>query len=126
MFLCGARLRLVQLMQNLIGNAVKFMGDQPDPRVTITVRPNADETVFVVADNGIGIDQRFQEKIFGLFEQLDPNHDGTGIGLALVARIVEMHGGRIWAESAGDGTGSAFCFTLPGSPQNGESPDDSK
>jgi signal transduction histidine kinase len=69
-----------------------------------------------VADNGRGIDPQYHEKIFGLFNQLDPRTEGTGIGLALVKRFVEVHGGRIWVESAGQGTGSTFYFTLPDTP----------
>ena len=69
--------------------------------------------VCTVRDNGMGIDPRYHDKVFGLFERLDPSIDGTGIGLALVKRIVEVHGGRIWVESEGEGRGSTFCFTLP-------------
>ena len=64
-------------------------------------------------DNGVGIDPRYQEQIFGLFEQLHPGIEGTGIGLALVRRIVEVHGGRIWVESEGEGCGSTFYVALP-------------
>ena len=64
-------------------------------------------------DNGIGIDTRYREKVFGLFEKLDPKAEGTGIGLALVKRIVEMYKGRIWLESDGIGKGVCFYFTLP-------------
>ena len=69
--------------------------------------------VFFVTDNGIGLDPRYQEKVFGLFDKLDPRSEGTGIGLALVKRIITVHGGRVWIESAGPGTGTTFCFTLP-------------
>jgi signal transduction histidine kinase len=72
--------------------------------------------VFYVQDNGIGIDPKYQQKVFGLFEKLDPAAAGTGIGLALVKRIVEVHGGSIWVESAGSGCGTTFCFTLPDAP----------
>ena len=109
----GDRVRLMQLMQNLIGNAVKFLDREPAPRVEVGVRREGEETVFFVRDNGIGIEPRYQEQIFGLFDRLDQQREGTGIGLTLVKRIVELHGGRIWVESEGQGLGSTFCFTLP-------------
>ena len=108
------RPRLVEVFQNLVDNAVKFMGDQPVPCVEIGTEKTADGTVIFVRDNGIGIDPRHHAKLFGLFEKLDPHGEGTGIGLALVKRIVEVHGGKIWAESAGIGKGSTFRFTLSG------------
>jgi PAS domain S-box-containing protein len=113
----GDRVRLVELLQNLIDNAAKFMGDQLQPRIVIGVREQVAERVFFVQDNGIGIVPAYQQKIFGLFEKLDAAAVGTGIGLALVKRIVEVHGGRIWAESQGDGCGTTFCFTLPDGPR---------
>ena len=109
----GDRPRLLEVMQNLLANAVKYMGDQPQPRIEVGARRDGDETVCYVRDNGIGIDPHYHEKVFGLFEQLDHQADGSGIGLALVKRIVEVHGGRIWVESEGEGHGSSFCFTLP-------------
>ena len=84
------------------------------PEIEIGARRKADETIFYVRDNGIGIDARYHEKVFGLFERLQANDEGTGIGLALVKRIVEMHDGRVWVESEGPGKGSTFCFTLGG------------
>ncbi len=108
----GDRPRLLEVLQNLIENAVKFMGDQPRPRVEVGCLIDGAETVFFVRDNGVGIDRRYQEKIFGLFERLDAGVDGTGVGLALVQRIVEFHGGRVWVESKGVGHGATFCFTL--------------
>ncbi|MEE8450368.1 MAG: ATP-binding protein [Thermoguttaceae bacterium] len=89
------------------------MGDQPRPRIVVGARVDGDETVYYVRDNGIGIDPRYREKIFSLFDQLDRTSEGSGVGLALVKRIVEVHGGRIWVESAGPGCGSTFCFALP-------------
>ena len=68
--------------------------------------------MFFVRDNGIGIEERYRERVFGLFDRLDPDIPGTGIGLALVKRIVEVHDGRVWVESQGRGHGSTFCFTL--------------
>jgi signal transduction histidine kinase len=66
-----------------------------------------------VRDNGVGIEPRYHERVFGLFDKLDAQSEGTGIGLALVKRIVDVHGGRIWIESEGLGQGATFCFTLP-------------
>ncbi len=109
----GDRVRLVQVVQNLLDNACKFMGEQPRPRVEIGVR-GADtdgKPILFVRDNGIGIDPQYHDKIFGLFNKLDPQSEGTGIGLALVKRIVEIHGGRIWVASE-LGKGATFCFTL--------------
>jgi PAS domain S-box-containing protein len=111
----GDRSRLLEVLQNLVDNAVKFMGTQPSPRIEIGCRQEEKETVYYVQDNGVGIEPRYHEKVFGLFERLESEGDGTGIGLALVKRIIEVHGGRIWVESAGQGCGSTFCFTL--SPQ---------
>jgi signal transduction histidine kinase len=66
-----------------------------------------------VKDNGIGIEPNHRDKDFGLFDKLEPHSEGTGVGLALAKRIVEVHGGCIWVESEGKGQGSMFCFTLP-------------
>jgi signal transduction histidine kinase len=109
----GDRQRLLEVLQNLLDNAVKFMGSQPQPWINVGVRREGEETVCYVRDNGVGIEPRYHEKVFGLFERLDASSDGTGIGLTLVKRIIEVHGGRIWVESAGQGHGSTFCFTLP-------------
>ncbi len=110
----GDRQRLLDIYQNLIDNAVKFMGEQPQPRIELGQRPDGDGTVLYVRDNGTGIDRRYQDRIFRLFERLEPDKfDGTGIGLALVKRIVEVHGGRIWVESDGPGQGTTMCYTLP-------------
>ncbi len=111
----GDRDRLREVLQNLLDNAVKYMGDQAHPRVEIGMRYDGDEVVFYVQDNGMGIDPRYRDKLFGLFDKLDPKSEGSGIGLAIVKRIVEVHSGRIWVESEGAGRGSTFCFTLPGS-----------
>ena len=109
----GDRRRLVEVLQNLIENAVKFFGDQKAPRITVGARRDSSGAVIFVRDNGIGIDPRHREKVFELFEKLTPGTEGTGVGLALVKRIVEAHGGKAWVESEGHGLGSTFCFTLP-------------
>jgi len=105
------RERLVEVMQNLIDNASKFMGEQKNPRIEIDMKKENDVNVFYVKDNGIGIRKEFHQKIFGLFDKLDSSSDGTGIGLALVKRIIEMHGGKIWIDSE-EGKGTTFYFTL--------------
>jgi PAS domain S-box-containing protein len=112
----GDRVRLVEVVQNLVDNAAKFMGRRPDALVEIGARAQAHEgkPVFFVRDNGIGIEPRYRERIFGLFEKLDPSGEGSGVGLALVKRIIEVHEGAIWLESEGPGKGCTFCFTLPG------------
>jgi signal transduction histidine kinase len=110
---CADRVRLVQVVQNLIENAVKYMGNQPAPLIEIGLRPDPAGIVFFVQDNGIGIDPRHHERIFGLFEKLDPKSEGTGVGLALVRRILEYHGGTIWVESRAETTGSIFVLRLP-------------
>jgi signal transduction histidine kinase/PAS domain-containing protein len=104
--------QLAQVFQNLIGNALKFRGEAP-PRVHITVTPREGAWLFAVADNGIGIDPQYFDRIFIIFQRLHPSqrYPGTGIGLALCQRIVERHGGRLWVESA-PGHGSTFYFTL--------------
>jgi len=112
--LFGDRKRLLEVMQNLIGNALKFMGEQATPLIEIGSRREKGENICYVRDNGIGIEPRFHKKVFGLFERLDPAVEGTGIGLAIVKRIIELEGGRIWVESEGEGKGSTFCFVLPG------------
>jgi len=107
------RLRLREVFENLIDNAAKYMGNQPQPVIEIGVREQAENPIFYIKDNGMGIESRYHHKVFGLFEKLDPSIEGTGIGLALVKRIIETHGGQVWVESDGVGMGSAFCFTIP-------------
>jgi two-component system, chemotaxis family, sensor kinase Cph1 len=108
----GDRARLVEVLQNLVDNAAKFMGDQKHPEIEIGVRERAGEKVYFVRDNGIGIDPRFLGRVFGLFEKLDPDSEGSGVGLALIKRIVDQHHGRVWVESEGRGRGTTVCFTL--------------
>ncbi len=108
------RRRILQVYENLIDNAVKFSsGQATPPHIIVGVRRNEKELLLFVADNGIGIETHYSGKIFELFEKLDPRSSGTGVGLAIVKRVIEVHGGRIWVESAGIGCGTTFCFTLP-------------
>ena len=104
--------RLTQLFRQLIANAIKFHGPEP-PRIHIAAQSAGDEVVFSVSDNGTGIEPRYREQIFGIFQRLHGReYPGTGIGLALCKRIVEQQGGRIWVESEA-GQGATFKFSLP-------------
>jgi len=109
----GDRQRLTEVLQNLLDNAAKYMGAQPEPLIEIGQRgEEEDKPVFYIKDNGMGIAPEHHERIFGLFNKLNPQAEGTGVGLSIVKRIVEVHGGRIWVESEA-GKGSTFYFTLP-------------
>jgi PAS domain S-box-containing protein len=110
--------RLAEVIYNLVDNAIKFTSHQPNPKVEIGEVQINNEICFYVKDNGIGIDPRYKHKLFGLFEKLDPSTDGTGIGLALIKRILEFHNCRIWAESEGTNQGTCFYFTLPMADKN--------
>jgi two-component system sensor kinase FixL len=109
------RTRIREVLANLIENAIKYRGER-SPVITIGMRSGDDQPVFFVQDNGMGIEPQNFEKVFGLFTKLDTSSEGTGIGLAIVQRIIEIHGGRIWVESDGPGTGSTFC-SHPSCPQ---------
>jgi signal transduction histidine kinase len=112
-FVRGDRRRLLEVIQNLTDNAAKFMGEQSAPLIEIGQRGyEKGMPVFYIRDNGIGIAPEHFDRIFGLFNKLDPTAEGTGIGLALVKRIIEYHGGGIWVESE-IGKGTTFKFTLP-------------
>ncbi len=112
----GDRERLRLVFQNLISNAIKFSAERPLPRVEIGARAREGDTEYYVRDNGVGIDPRFHQRVFGLFERLDNRREGSGIGLALVRQIVELHRGRVWVESEGEGAGATLCFTLGRTP----------
>ena len=109
----GDRIRLLQLFRILVENAVVYMGDQPEPRLVIGAESRRGKHMIFVRDNGEGIDPADLERVFDVFRRLDPRGTGTGVGLALARRIVEMHGGRIRAESQGKGSGSTFVVELP-------------
>ena len=105
--------QLAQLLQNLIGNAIKFRGDNP-PRIHVDAEPRSDHWLLSVRDNGIGIDPRFSDRIFQVFQRLHGigQYPGTGIGLAVCKKIVERHQGAIWVESQ-ENAGATFYFTIP-------------
>jgi signal transduction histidine kinase len=107
------RTRLVEVVQNLIDNSTKYSTADSSPCIEIgSLEDPQGQTVIFVRDNGIGIAPQFHDRIFGLFNKLDTHTEGTGIGLALVKRIIEVHGGKIWVESE-LGKGATFYFTLP-------------
>lgn len=105
--------QLEQIFQNLIGNAIRYRSGSP-PRIHVSTRLQDNEWVFSVQDNGIGIDPKFKEQIFGIFKRLHnaSEYPGTGMGLAICQRIIERAGGRIWVQSE-IGRGSTFSFTIP-------------
>jgi len=109
----GDAVRLQQLMQNLIDNAVRYTGDQPQPLIEIGMAETPAGYALFIRDNGVGIAEPYLEKIFGLFERLSNDSEGTGIGLALVRKIARLHDGVVWVESAGLGQGSTFWVKLP-------------
>jgi PAS domain S-box-containing protein len=110
----GDRVQLTQLFQNLLSNAIKFHKDGVPPRVQVDAVDDGGVVVFRVKDNGIGLDARFSQRIFQLFQRLHGREEygGTGIGLAVCKKIVERHGGHMWVESS-PGNGATFCFALP-------------
>jgi signal transduction histidine kinase len=109
---------------NLIGNAFKYSAKRAQPRISISGRVEGDETIYQVEDNGTGFDMRYAEKLFGVFKRLHNVEDfpGTGVGLAIVQRIVARHGGRIWAQAEPD-AGARFQFALPRTARNLEASD---
>jgi light-regulated signal transduction histidine kinase (bacteriophytochrome) len=105
-----------QIFQNLISNAIKYRSPERNPRIRISAEPDGQAHKFSVCDNGIGIDAQHKDRIFRIFKRLHgAQYPGTGIGLAICARIVERYGGKIWVDSE-PGEGSCFQFTLPAAP----------
>jgi light-regulated signal transduction histidine kinase (bacteriophytochrome) len=110
----GDRALVQQVLYNLLSNAWKFTAGKSKPSIQVGARHNGDETIYYVNDNGAGFDMRYVDKLFGVFQRLhrDDEFPGTGVGLAIVQRIVNRHGGRVWAESRLK-EGATFYFTLP-------------
>ena len=106
------RMRIAEVLVNLIENSIKYMGSQDRPEIEIGQRIEGNKNVFFVRDNGIGIDPSQNDKVFELFYKIDNKSEGTGVGLAIVKRIIEVHGGHMWIESE-LGKGSTIFFTLP-------------
>ncbi|MCK2213101.1 ATP-binding protein [Actinomadura sp. ATCC 31491] len=116
----GNRTQLTQLFQNLIENAVKFRSEEP-PRVHVAARRRGEVWEFACSDNGIGVEPRYADRIFLIFQRLHPRdvYPGTGIGLALCRKIVEYHGGQLWLDDTGPGGGATFRWTLPAAADGG-------
>ena len=112
------RRRIQEVMQNLLENAIKFSGAGNTPRISVSAELQDNKVLCKVQDNGIGIEPRYHDMVFGLFDRLEVSVEGTGVGLALSQRIIETHDGDIWIESDGVGRGTLFCFTLPTAPEN--------
>ena len=110
----GDEAQIFRLFQNIIQNGIKFRREGVKPHITISFEKSGKEYIFIIKDNGIGIEEQYFERIFIIFQRLHTREEypGTGIGLSICKRIVERHGGRIWIESK-QGEGSSFCFTIP-------------
>jgi PAS domain S-box-containing protein len=106
------RMRIAEVLVNLIGNSIKYMSESASPKIVIGHYITGKEAILFVKDNGIGIDEIQHEKVFELFYKVDKNSKGTGAGLAIVKRIIEVHEGHLWIESE-KGKGTTVCFTRP-------------
>lgn len=110
----GDRVMLRQLLVNLLENAIKFTRDREPASIQVSGWSEGNEIIYCIKDNGVGFDMRYVNKLFEVFQRLHPEEEfgGTGVGLAIVKRVIDRHGGRVWAESK-VGEGATFCFTLP-------------
>ena len=106
------RIRIIELFENLIVNALKYGSPEPGGTITVGSKQTDTENCFFVRDTGPGIDARYHEKIFELFQRLDKSKEGSGAGLTIVSRIMEIHGGRAWVESE-EGEGACFWIAFP-------------
>ena len=109
----GDKMRLIQVFENLIDNAVKYMGSQQDPFVQVTSKVSPDYFEFFIRDNGSGMDAQALEKLFTPFQRFHSNVEGTGLGLYMIKKIIDAHNGRISAQSEGKGKGTTFIVKLP-------------
>jgi light-regulated signal transduction histidine kinase (bacteriophytochrome) len=117
----GDRTLLKQAWTNLLANAIKFSGKREQPLIAVSGREDGAQCVYCVKDNGAGFDMRYQGKLFSVFQRLhgEDEFEGTGVGLAIVQRVIARHGGRVWAEGAVD-AGAAFFFSLPKASPDGQ------
>jgi chemotaxis family two-component system sensor kinase Cph1 len=115
----GDPVRLTQPFLNLLSNALKYRQPGVPPRVHVKCERVKNEWLIKIADNGLGFPPQYADRLFGMFKRLHSQIPGTGIGLVVVKSVVQRHGGRIWAESAGDGQGATFSFTLPAAAPEG-------
>jgi light-regulated signal transduction histidine kinase (bacteriophytochrome) len=117
----GDAVLVKQVWANLLGNAVKFSGKRAQPVIEVNGHENGAENVYCVKDNGAGFDMKYYDKLFGVFQRLhrEEEFEGTGVGLAIVQRVVSRHGGRVWAEGKVD-EGAAFYFSLPKGGRDGQ------
>jgi len=111
----GDRTLIRQVILNLLSNAIKFSRSREDASIEVGAVRLADEPAYFIKDNGVGFDMQYRDKLFGVFQRLHSQEEfeGTGVGLAIVERIIHRHGGKIWAEGKVD-EGATFYFTLPG------------